>query len=204
MKIKYSRIKLTLAVGIGAAIFCGVVVYAATSTILGIGNSVEPSEITDSPAIYTARRLTIPPGEVGAWHYHPGIITSAVGPRTPEDSGLTGSVTIEDGCGETQTYSPGQGFEQVGGRVHRAMNNSLTTVLEHNMFINNSEEDARLTVNIPNNERLCGPPKEVEECKYDGWRTFNFPNTFGNQGACIKYVHQRPRTSLLTPVRLTP
>ena len=84
------------------------------------------------------------------------------------------------------------------------MNLSGATVLEHNMFINDSETDARLTVNIPNNARLCGPPKEVEECQNDGWRTFNFPDTFDNQGACVKFVLKRPRTSLLTQVRLTP
>ena len=117
MKINYSRTKLTLVIGLVVAICIGgVVVYAATSTILGIGY-LRRSEITNGSATFTARRLTIPSGEVGVWHYHPGIILSAVGPQTPEDinNGLTGSVTIEDGCGGSQTFEPGQGFEQIGG-----------------------------------------------------------------------------------------
>jgi hypothetical protein len=33
----------------------------------------------------------------------------------------------------------------------------------------------------------------------DGWRNFDFPAPFGNQGACIKYVKQRRQVSLLVP-----
>jgi hypothetical protein len=39
-----------------------------------------------------------------------------------------GAVTIEDGCGGSETYGPGQAFEQIGGRIHRAVNYSADTV----------------------------------------------------------------------------
>lgn len=34
---------------------------------------------------------------------------------------------------------------------------------------------------------LVGPPTNKDECKKDGWMTFNNP-TFKNQGACVSYV----------------
>lgn len=34
---------------------------------------------------------------------------------------------------------------------------------------------------------LVGPPTNMDQCKKDGWKTFNNP-TFKNQGACISYV----------------
>ncbi len=34
---------------------------------------------------------------------------------------------------------------------------------------------------------LIGPPTNKDECKKDGWKTFNNP-TFKNQGACVSYV----------------
>ena len=34
---------------------------------------------------------------------------------------------------------------------------------------------------------LVGPPTNKDQCKKDGWKTFNNP-TFKNQGQCIKYV----------------
>jgi len=34
-----------------------------------------------------------------------------------------------------------------------------------------------------------GPPTTKEQCKNDGWRRFNFPRTFRNQGDCIQFVN---------------
>jgi len=34
-----------------------------------------------------------------------------------------------------------------------------------------------------------GPPTTQEQCKDDGWRRFNFPRTFRNQGDCIQFVN---------------
>jgi hypothetical protein len=34
-----------------------------------------------------------------------------------------------------------------------------------------------------------GPPTNANQCKNDGWKTFNAPRTFKNQGDCIQYVN---------------
>ena len=34
-----------------------------------------------------------------------------------------------------------------------------------------------------------GPPTTANQCKNDGWKTFNTPRTFKNQGDCIQYVN---------------
>jgi nitrous oxidase accessory protein NosD len=34
-----------------------------------------------------------------------------------------------------------------------------------------------------------GPPTTADQCKKDGWKTFNTPRTFKNQGDCIQYVN---------------
>lgn len=36
---------------------------------------------------------------------------------------------------------------------------------------------------------LVGPPTEKDQCKKDGWRTFNNP-AFKNQGQCVKFVEE--------------
>ena len=34
-----------------------------------------------------------------------------------------------------------------------------------------------------------GPPTNANQCKNDGWKTFNTPRIFKNQGDCIQYVN---------------
>ena len=34
-----------------------------------------------------------------------------------------------------------------------------------------------------------GPPTNKDQCKNDGWKNFNSPRTFKNQGDCIQYVN---------------
>lgn len=206
MRTKLSRIKLTLIVSFSFVIASGVIAFVASAasfpTFLGIGNMVY-SEIHDGPATLTARKLLItpetPPADNVGWHYHPGIILSVVGNVGSTDPNVDpnniGSVTIEDGCGGEETFSPGQAFEQIGGRVHRAKNLSGLTVQEHNMFIN--ETGTPITRNLPG--RMCGPPKNTAECQNGGWGKFNFPVSFRSQGACTRYVLQRPRTILEVP-----
>ena len=36
---------------------------------------------------------------------------------------------------------------------------------------------------------LVGPPTNKDQCKTGGWKTFNTPRTFNNQGDCIQYVN---------------
>jgi quercetin dioxygenase-like cupin family protein len=176
MKAKFLRHKLALVVGLSAIVLLGVVAYAATSIILAVG-TIPHSELIDGPATVTARQLLIPPGEVGAWHYHPGLLISVV---------KRGTVTIEDGCGGEETFTAGQAFEQIGGRVHRAKNLGTEEVEEYNMFV--APEGSPFTVNIPNNERRCGPPRSVNECKDGGWMNFTHPRSFKKQRDCIRFV----------------
>jgi quercetin dioxygenase-like cupin family protein len=164
-----------LAAGLGVVLF-GTVAYAATATILAVGITPH-SELIGGPATLTARHLVTPPGEVGAWHYHPGQVFNVV---------KSGAIVIEDGCGEAPTYIAGQAFENIGGRVHRAVNPFAEACEEYNMFVN--PQGTPLTVRVPNNERRCGPARGVEECKADGWRSFDFPHSFGSQGDCVQFV----------------
>jgi quercetin dioxygenase-like cupin family protein len=170
------RNRLALAVGLVVLLLCGAVAYAATATILAVGTTPH-SELIGGPATLTARRLVTPPGEVGAWHYHPGPVFNVV---------KSGAIVIEDGCGEAPTYVAGQAFENIGGRVHRAVNPFTESCVEYNMFIN--PQGTPLTVFIPNNQRQCGPARGVEECKADGWRNFDFPHSFVSQGDCVQFV----------------
>jgi len=137
----------------------------------------------------TARILRTPVGETtGLWHYHPGYVYNVV---------VQGSITIEDGCGQINTYSKGEAFETSEGRVHRAYNLGTEDAVEHNMFV--GPPGRPIGVNIPDNEPRCGPPSTADECRSGGWATFNHPAPFQNQGACIAYVNQRPRITLLVP-----
>jgi quercetin dioxygenase-like cupin family protein len=176
MKMNPLKFKLVLIVGVSAVILFGVVAYAASSTILGVGTNPQ-SQIINGPATMTARRLTIPPGEVGGWHYHPGLITAVV---------TRGTVIVEDGCGGSETFTAGQAFEKNDGRVHRAINPGTVEEEEYNMFI--VPQGDPFTVNIPSNQRLCGPALKVEECKDNGWMNFNYPQAFNNQGECVSFV----------------
>lgn len=188
MKYLFSRNKLTLSLGLAFLMISAVATYAAISAdILGVGTNAD-APLVSGPATVTFRKLTTTPGDVGAWHYHPGYVHNVV---------TSGAIKIEDGCGAAPTYSAGQAFETSEGRVHRAINEGTVDAVEINVFIR--EEGKPLTRFIPDNQRRCGPPSKVSECKSDGWVMFDFPTTFDNQGECIQYVLQRPRVNLLVP-----
>jgi quercetin dioxygenase-like cupin family protein len=191
MKTNHLRNRLALVVGLSIVILSGVIAYAATTLILAVG-TIPHSELFDGPATVTVRTHTIKPGDVLAWHYHPGYAFNVI---------KSGTLTVEDGCGGEETLAPGQGFEEMDGRVHRAKNLSLTEdVLAYNTFI--VPQGKPTTVNILNNERRCGPPVNVDECKDEangGWAKFNHPRSFSNQGECVDYVRHRSRIILPVP-----
>lgn len=185
MKIKPLRFKLALSLAFGAVMLFGVIAYAATTNILAVG-TIPNSQIFDGPATVTVRTLTIKPGEVLAWHYHPGYAFNVV---------KSGTLTVEEGCGGEQTLTPGQAFEELEGQVHRAKNLSATEDLViYNTFI--VPQGRPTTVNIANNERRCGPPSDVNQCKNGGWAMFTQPNSFSDQGECVSYVRHRARVIL--------
>jgi len=187
MKIKIMSKGIVIAISLGAILF-GVIAYAATTVILAVG-TIPHSDLFDGPATVTVRTLTIKPGEVLAWHYHPGYAFNVV---------KSGTLTVEEGCGGEETLTPGQAFEELKGHVHRAKNLSTTEdVVVYNTFI--VPQGKPTTVNIPGNERRCGPPSDVNECKDGGWVNFTHPRSFINQGDCVQYVRHRPQLVLPVP-----
>ena len=187
MSMNPLRNRLALVVSLSVVFLFGGVAYAATTVILAVG-TIPHSEFFNGPATVTVRTLTIEPGEVLAWHYHPGYAFNVV---------QSGTLTTEDGCGSEETIIAGQAFEEVEGRVHRAKNLGTEEVLVYNTFI--VPEGNPTTVNIPNNERQCGPPESVSECKDYGWMNFTHPSNFSNQGSCIDYINHRPLTVVPLP-----
>jgi quercetin dioxygenase-like cupin family protein len=185
MKIRTMSRGFVIAISLGAALF-GVIAYAASTLILAVG-TIPHSELFDGPATVTVRTLTIGPGEVLAWHYHPGYAFSVV---------KSGSLTVEEGCGGEETLTPGQAFEELDGHVHRAKNLSATEdVVVYNTFIVPAGKPT--TVNLA--ERRCGPPSNVNQCKDDGWLQFTQPRSFSSQGECVDYVLHRPLILLPVP-----
>jgi quercetin dioxygenase-like cupin family protein len=163
--------------------------YAATTLILAVG-TIPDTQFFGGPATVTVRTLTIQPGETLPWHYHPGYAFNVV---------KQGVLTVEDGCGgEEENLIVGDAFEEVEGHVHRAKNLGTEPVVVYNTFI--VPQGKPTTINIPNNERLCGPPSNVSECRLDGWRNFSHPLTFDDQGSCISWVLHRPRTTVPLPL----
>jgi quercetin dioxygenase-like cupin family protein len=191
MKIGTMSRGFVIAISLGAVLF-GVIAYAASTLILAVG-TIPNSQLFDGPATVTVRTLTIGPGEVLAWHYHPGYAFNVV---------KSGTLTVEDGCGGEETLTPAPGlesaFEEMDGRVHRAKNLSATEdAVVYNTFIVPAGKPT--TVNIPNNERRCGPPINANQCMDYGWLQFSQPRSFSNQGDCVDYVLHRARIVLPVP-----
>ena len=170
-----SRNKLMLGAGLGAVVLA-VTAYAAVFNLLAVG-TLPDSEIIGGPATVTFRQLLMDPNEESLWHYHPGVLISVI---------KRGSVTVEDGCGEEETYTAGQSFEAIGGRVHRAKAGA-DQLEEYNVFIR--PEGMPTGVTLP--ERRCGPPRSRHECTHGGWTTFTHPTNFKNQGDCIQFVKNK-------------
>lgn len=178
MRINTLRKKLMLGVGLSVAILFGMSAYAAIVNVLAVG-TIPHSELLGGPATVTFRTIALAPNEVSGWHYHPGPVVNVV---------TRGMVTVEDGCGGEESFAPGQAFETIGGRIHRAKNLGAEETFEYNTFV--VPPGSPLTVFTPNNERLCGPPRSVNECKDGGWRTFTYPRNFENRRDCIRFVRR--------------
>jgi hypothetical protein len=195
VKTNHLRNRLTLVVGLSIISLFGVIAYAATTVLFAVG-TIPQSQLVDGPATVTDRALTLKPGEVGLWHYHPGYAFNVV---------THGTLTVEDGCGGEQTLQStdiatnpdNPAFEGADGRVRRAKNLGTEDVVVYNTFI--VPQGRPTTVNIPGNAQQCGPPSDVNECKDDGWVKFTWPRTFTDQGDCVQYVRRRPRIVLPVP-----
>ena len=160
----------------GLAVLLSVSAHASTTAVIAVGTNQFSAEL-GGPAVTTFRQLTIVPGEVLSWHYHPGRVFTVV---------KQGTLTVEDGCGGIEVYTTGQAFEEELFRVHHGMNLGTNDVVTIQMFI--LPPGYPTTVQTPNNQRMCGAPVSVEECKNGGWMKFNFPRSFSNQGDAEQFV----------------
>jgi hypothetical protein len=111
MKTSPLRNKVVVAVGLSVIALSGVIVYAAvTPTILGVGTTPH-SEVLGGPATVTFRNLLTTPGDVGAWHYHPGKMVNIV---------KRGSVTVGMDVAERPPTAPDKlSKRQVGAFIER-------------------------------------------------------------------------------------
>ena len=146
MKLTSMKSKVNLAAGLSMSVLVGIIsAYAPTTVIVAVG-TIPYSELFDGPATLTVRQLLIAPGEILAWHYHPGRAYNVI---------KRGTLTVEDGCGQEEVFKAGQAFEETEFHVHRAKNLGTEEVEVYNTFI--VPDGNPTTVNIPNNERRCGP-----------------------------------------------
>jgi quercetin dioxygenase-like cupin family protein len=151
--------------------------YSAISNFLITNAAIDHSEFFDAPAAMSVRELTLAPGEILPWHYHPGVVLVGV---------KSGTLTREVGCGGETNYGPGQAFEEFDADIHRAKNLTSEPVVLYDIFV--VPQGQPLTIFTPNNERLCGPPPNVGSCRNGGWSNFSFPRRFDNQGDCEQFV----------------
>jgi len=134
------------AVALGALGLVGVLSTEAATTLIVAVGTMTHSELFDGPATVTVRQILISPGEVLPWHYHPGRAYNVI---------KRGTLTVEDGCGLEEQFTAGQAFEETEFHVHRTKNLGTEEVEVYNTFV--VLEGNPTTVNIPNNERRCGP-----------------------------------------------
>jgi quercetin dioxygenase-like cupin family protein len=152
----------------------GIATYAAVSEVIAVGTMAH-SELFDGPATITMRRLTIAPGEVLGWHYHPGVGAYTIVAK--------GTLLIEDGCGGEQVYAQGDAFLEPPNRVHRGKNLTDEEVQTAQTFIVPEGTPTSVATGP-----LCGPPAAVEDCRAGGWMQFDHPRSFDSQGDCQQFV----------------
>jgi quercetin dioxygenase-like cupin family protein len=59
-------------------------------------------------------QVTLSPGEVFPWHYHPGVVYAVI---------VSGTLTEDEGCGRQLQYvNAGSAFSETPGRVHQVFN----------------------------------------------------------------------------------
>ena len=169
--------KVKLAVGFSVLVLVGIIsAYAATTVVVAVG-TIPHSELFNGPATLTVRQLLIAPGEVLAWHYHPGRAYNVI---------KRGTLTVEDGCGQEEVLKPGQAFEETELHVHRAKNLGTEEVEVYNTFI--VPDGQPTTVNIPNNERRCGslvPVLTLESARFCPGNPWTLKATNGGPNTAV-------------------
>ncbi|HXG90336.1 MAG TPA: cupin domain-containing protein [Vicinamibacterales bacterium] len=169
------RQKSVIVAALGAVLLVGVSVYAATSVISGVGTIAHFGPF-NGPATMTARSLFINANEVLGWHQHPGVGAYTIV--------KTGTLTVEDGCGGEVVYPQGTAFVEPAGRVHRGKAGAVPVETVQTFVV---PVGVAFSENVP---QACGAPLAVDECRGNGWSTFNYPRTFANEGDCAQYVRE--------------
>ena len=176
MKKIFSNRKLSLVIVLCTASICAVTAYATVITVrLALGTIPSSELFNGGPADIAVSQITMQPGDVIPWHYHPGRAYVVV---------KTGTVTEEDGCGGSEVFSAGQAFEEPIPRVHQVRNTGSIQAELFATVIAPAGQPRTINTVGP----LCGPPTTIGQCKNDGWMNYNFPRTFENQGDCVSSV----------------
>ena len=173
MKRVFSNHKLTLVLVLCAGL--AISGYAAVVSVRLAQGTIASSELFNGPAEVTMTQITMQPGDVIPWHYHPGTVYAVI---------KTGTITEDSGCGGSEVFTAGQAFEEPIPRVHQVRNTGSEVAQIFVTFIVPSGQPRTINTGGP----LCGPPTNKDQCKADGWMTFNFPRSFQNQGDCVSSV----------------
>src|SRR5882762_10829232 len=113
MKEIFSNRKLGLALVLCALTACAITVYAAVTAVRLAQGNIAFSELFNGPAEVTLSQITMQPGDIIPWHYHPGKVYVVV---------KSGTVTEDTGCGGSEVFTAGQAFEEPIPRVHQVRN----------------------------------------------------------------------------------
>ena len=176
MKRLITNRKLTLVLFFCAITALAITAYAAVTSVRLAQGTIASSELFNGPAEVTMTQITMQPGDVIPWHYHPGKVYVVI---------KTGTIAEDGGCGDSEVFTAGQAFEEPIPRVHQVRNTGTDVAQLFVTFIVPSGQPRTINTGGP----LCGPPTMKDQCKDNGWLAFNFPRSFENQGDCVSYVN---------------
>jgi quercetin dioxygenase-like cupin family protein len=165
----------TIILSVAAIVSIVATAYALTNTLLAGGTIASSTLFGGGPATIRMAQVTLEPGDTIPWHYHPGRAYIIV---------KTGTVTEELGCGGTETFSAGDAFEETTQSVHQMRNLGSTQAQLYVTVLVPAGSPTTINTGGP----MCGPPVDVDSCKLDGWKNFDHPRTFVDQGDCIQFV----------------
>src|SRR6266700_7425600 len=112
MKRFNSKRILVFVVVLCAITVFAITAYAVTQERLAQG-TIAFSQLFNGPALVTMTKITLQPGDVVPWHYHPGRVYAIV---------QSGAITEDTGCGGSEVLTTGDAFEEPIPRVHQVRN----------------------------------------------------------------------------------
>ena len=112
-------------------------------------------------------------------------------PDKPADADGDGVPDSRDNC--LSVANPGQ--QNNDGDVHGDAcdadddNDGILDIKDNCDFVANPGQADSDNDGIGNAcDPQTGPPTNANQCKNDGWKNFNFPRTFKNQGDCVSFT----------------